>query len=483
MVQVRSKDLVKKLNETIIQHQIFANSEMAIIGVSGGPDSLCLLHCLLLLREDFSFRIHVAHLNHGLRGPAAAADAQFVAELAEKWGLPATIEERDVRAYARTHKLSIEEAARRVRYTFLAQVAQKVGAQRVAVGHNADDQVESVVMHWLRGAGLAGLRGMRPVQPYPLEGHSQLKLVRPLLEVTRAEIEAYCQEQGLAPRFDLSNLDTTLLRNRIRHELLPLLETYNPQIRQVLSRTSRGLADEYDYLLTQGQVAWDRLLLEEKEGTLVFDRQGWAKLHPGLQRLLLRRAIQHLRTGLRNIDWEHIEPARRALLDKPPGTVITLPQGLSLYLAFDRFAIGASYPVPEMPKIGEEPIKVAVPGSTTVGNWRLVARMGSREMVALALSNTDPWQTFMDFDRIGEELYLRRRRPGDRFQPLGMGGQEKSLHKFLIDAKILRYIRDSIPILVSPKHIVWVVGLRLDERAKVDEKTERVLHLAFQRVS
>lgn len=472
-------DIQRKVLKFIGENQIFSPGEIVVVGVSGGPDSLCLLHLLFSLREELAVRLLVGHLNHGLRGEEAEGDAQFVASLAREWGLAASIEKRDVQGFAKSHKLSLEEAARRVRYSFLAEVAEREGAHKVAVGHHADDQVESVVMHWLRGAGLAGLRGMAPLQSYSIPGYPGLLLARPLLGLSRSETEAYCQEQGIKPRFDLSNLDTTLFRNRIRHELLPLLERYNPQIRRVLLRTSRVLADEYAYLEQQAEEVWGHLLVEKSNGTLTFDLAGWSRLTPNLQRQILRRAMQVLRAELRNIDWEHIEPARQALLRKPPGTTLTLPQGLSLYRDYDRLVIGDKYPAPELPLLAKSPLMVAVPGSTQLWDWRLLAEIGGQDMLASAQENTDPWQAYLDLGQAGEEIYLRSRRPGDRFQPMGMGGQEKSLHKFLIDSKIPRHIRDAWPLVVNPHHILWVGGLRVDERVRVQEKTRRILRLQF----
>jgi tRNA(Ile)-lysidine synthase len=469
------------VRETIAKYEIFTPGVKVVVGVSGGPDSLCLLHLLHHFRGELGIILHVAHLHHALRGEEADEDARFVENLAISWGLPSTVEKRDVPAYAKREKLAIEEAARQVRYTFLAKVARGVGASSVAVGHNADDQVETIIMHWLRGAGTAGLRGMRPVQRWPLPS-VDLRLVRPLLEIPRGEIEAYCQEHHLTPRYDRSNLDTTYYRNRIRHELLPLLEKYNPNIREVLRRAALIIADDHDYLAREGQKAWEKVV-REMDGTLVFDLKAWDELHSSLQRQLLRQAIRNLRSDLRNIDWVHIEEARRALGEKPAGTEVTLPRGLSLFRSYETFVIGDTLPIPEMPLIDEE-MGIAVPGRTALpdGSWEVICELlaadqGKEE----ALNNEDPWQGYLDLDQAGQDLILRRRKPGDRFQPLGMGGRSKPLREFMIDAKIPHHIRDRLPLVVSPQNIVWVAGHRVDERARVTERTERVLKVWFQK--
>jgi tRNA(Ile)-lysidine synthetase-like protein len=273
-------DLLTSVRHAIEQHNLLTPGDTVVVGVSGGPDSLCLLHILQHLSHTLSLDLHIAHLNHCIRGEDADADAAFVAHVAAEWQLPISVETVDVPAFARAQKLALEEAARCARYHFLARVAHGIGARTIALGHNADDQTETVLMHWLRGSGLAGLRGMLPatqLADYRLIGdwptcsdretHSpasalttshlpSFTIIRPLLGVPRADIEAYCIQHDLHPRFDRSNLDTTYFRNRLRHELIPYLETYNVNIRQVLRRSATAIAADYDLLRDQVQAAW-----------------------------------------------------------------------------------------------------------------------------------------------------------------------------------------------------------------------------------
>ena len=481
--------LLETVRRTINRHQMFDPGETLVVGVSGGPDSLCLLHVLRELRGEYDVRLHVAHLDHQIRGQESAADAAFVARVAEEWGIPATVAARDVPAYARERRLAIEEAARQARYAFLAGVAQETGARKVAVAHNAGDQVESVLMHFLRGAGLAGLRGMGPVSPWPSQPITSppldLILLRPLLEVPRAEIEAYCRQHRLQPRFDRSNLDTTYYRNRLRHELIPLLETYNPGVREVVRRTARVIADDHEYLREQGRRAWEGVVTEA-DGAFVFALEPWRQLHPSLQRQLLREAIRRLRRGLRNINWVHIEGALTVLNERPTGSIATLPQGLQLFKGYDRFTVGEALPRPDLPLLTVERLPLTVPGVTPLPKsaWQVEARILSRgELTGEHFSDANPWQTVLAYDRAGPELALRRRRPGDRFQPLGLGGRAKAVSEFMINEKIPAHIRDEFPLVVSPRHIVWIPGWRLDERVKITEGTKRVLWLAFSKES
>ncbi|MBC7250716.1 MAG: tRNA lysidine(34) synthetase TilS [Anaerolineae bacterium] len=492
-----SATVLQQVRETINRYSLLAAGDAIVVGVSGGPDSLCLLHVLRHLSAELDLRLHVAHLNHCLRGEEAEADAAFVAALAAEWGLPCTVETRDVPTMAREKKLAIEEMARLARYAFLARVAQRVGARKIAVGHNADDQTETVLMHWLRGSGLAGLRGMLPLTPLrqlrlrladpdlQLE-EWDLQLIRPLLEVPRSDIEAYCAAHGLQPRFDRSNLDTTYYRNRLRHELLPILETYNPAIRQVLRRSAQVIADDYALLQEEADRAWRQVVRSASEQAIVFDLARWSALPTSLQRATLRQAIHRLRRSLRNINFVHVEDALLLVRSKSAGAQATLPRGLMLTLGYETFVVAdADYiPPPDWPALTVSELPLRIPGTTPMPDspWQVEARVLPRQQLPDGWEdNTDPWQAFLDFDTVGDALILRRRQPGDRFCPLGLGGHQKLVGDFLINAKVPRHWRDLVPIVASPTHIVWLAGWRVDERARVTERTKRVLHLAFRR--
>ncbi|MFB0534125.1 MAG: tRNA lysidine(34) synthetase TilS [Anaerolineae bacterium] len=486
-------DVVSTVRHTIDRYGLLLPEETVVIGVSGGPDSLCLLHILNRLRSEYRIELHVAHLNHRMRGSEADADAAFVARLTEEWGLPCTVEAYDVPTLATEKKLSLEEAARRARYAFLAEVAEQVGAKRIAVGHNADDQTESVLMHWLRGAGLAGLRGMLPaisLSDYRLleerdKGQGAFTLIRPLLEVTRAEIEAYCAEHSLQPRFDRSNLDTTYYRNRLRHELIPYLEGYNPGIREVVRRSARVITDDYAYLRAELDRFWPQVVISESDRVIKFDLAAWRSLPTSFQRSTLRQAIHRLRRSLRNINWIHVEDARVALLEKPAGTQVTLPQGLLLTMSYQTFTVADESYVElptDLPLLAVDSLPLAVPGTTQLPEspWRVEARLLSRrELPPGWEDNQDPWQAFLDHDVVGSELVLRRRRPGDRFRPLGLAGSQTTLREFMINVKIPAPWRHLVPVVASPRHIVWLAGWRVDERARITKSTKRVLHLRF----
>lgn len=491
-------ELLAQVRKTIREHRLLSFGEPVVVGVSGGPDSLCLLHVLTVLQEEFGLQLHVGHLNHMLRGSEADADARFVAQLAAEWGLSVHIEAQDVAAQAEHRNLAIEEAARQARYAFLARVALKVGARKIAVGHNADDQVETVLMHWLRGSGLAGLRGMQVnsrlgelrLQGSALEGSAaagQLRLIRPLLNVRRANIEAYCSAHNLRPRFDRSNLDTTYYRNRLRHELLPFLETFNPRIREVILRSASVLAADYDDLRQRRARAWAEIVLVESDEAIAFDLAGLRQLSKSLQRSIIREAIHRLRRSLRNIDWIHVEGALTVLRRGGTGTTATLPRQLKAQVGYEHFWVSDRdyvQPAPNLPLIPELDLRLQVPGRTQVPGtaWTVVAQAIERDELRDAdLNHDDRLRAYLDLRVSGTELKLRNRQAGDRFWPQGLGDHATKLSGFMTNAKIPRAWRDRIPLLVSRHGILWLVGWRISEPAKVTDSTRQVLVVQFQR--
>jgi tRNA(Ile)-lysidine synthase len=501
-------DILKQVKRTIEAFGLLIPGDGVVVGVSGGPDSLCLLHILLRLREQYSLRLTVAHLHHGARGADADADAEFVASLAREWGLPVTIERIDVPALARAHKTAFEETARRARYAFLARVAGESDALKIAVGHNADDQAETVLMHFLRGAGPAGLRGMLPSTPltdYRLLGpftqpprgqterlagvSEELTIIRPLLNTRRSEIEGYCASQGLAPRFDRSNLDTTYFRNRLRHELLPLLETYNPNIGERLCHTAAVIAADYELLAEQRERAWREVVQEARKGTITFGRAAWRALPVALQRATLRKAAYQLRRTLRDVDFYHVENARRIGSKGETGAQATLPMGLALTVGYDTLTVGDAgeafpLPLPDEPLLWRsKPLGVQVPGRTELpsSDWALYATMAEEWDLGAIAADPDVWTAYLDAEQLSGPLSLRPRRPGDRFYPQGMAGHSVKLSAFMINLKIPRTQRDHVPLLVAGDKIVWVCGRRVGEGATVRPETRRVLRLQFTR--
>lgn len=425
-----------------------------LIGVSGGPDSLCLAHALHTLR----FNIGLAHFDHQLR-PESPTDARFVQAWARDHHLPFFLGTGDVRAFAQSQHQSIEEAARTLRYQFLFAQARNLNAQAVAVAHNADDQVETILMHLLRGAGLLGLKGMLPISMN--EGWDDtLPLVRPLLSVWRKDIERYCESEELHPILDASNTDVTLYRNRLRRQLIPYLETYNPQIRPTLWRTSRVLAGDAETIDAAIFQAWQVCFIEDGPGYVALDWSSLCAQPQGLQRNLLRKAFSLLRPGLRDLDFEVVERALRFLTHPTQSSTLNLALGLSLILEPPRLYLTESIghlPIPEAwPQI-DQAVVVHQSARLSLGRGWILECADSPQPW---FSPNDPWQASLDSATLAFPLFLRPPLPADRFQPLGMGGQSQKLSDFFINVGLPRRARSQWPLLLSGETIAWVPGFR-----------------------
>lgn len=484
-------DLTARVERYIERHQLFAEGQGVVVGVSGGADSVCLLHLLRALAAPRSLRLTVAHLNHGLRGADADADAEFVAALAAGWGLDCIVERADVPALAQRERLSIEEAARHARYAFLGRVAAERGASRIAVAHHADDQAETVLMHFLRGSGVAGLRGMLPASPlttYQSANAANLCLIRPLLAATRAEIEAYCAENGLAWRADASNSDTRFYRNRLRHELLPILAQYNPRISETLARTADVMAADYDLLDSTAEESLRLIRYETIPGVIAFARESWLFYPIGIQRAVIRYAIRLIRPDLRNVGLEHIERAVEVGLYGASGDSATLVGGLALRVDHAALQIGPADMLPAPLDVATrphvtEPLRVAAPGKLPLADgWRVEVVELTREQLPRDWSrNEDRWVAYLDADQVGAELILRPRQPSDRFRPLGLGGRSARLKEFMIDKAVPAGERATWPLLVGARGIAWVCGQRIDETAAIRPTTQRIWRVRFRK--
>ena len=457
----------------IRQHHLVSGSEKLLVAVSGGPDSVCLLHILVRLQEELKLKLHLAHLNHQLRGAESEADADYVADLARQLGIPATIEKREVKDYQARERLSPEEAAREVRYGFLAEVAKSIGAEKVAAGHTLDDHIETILMHLTRGTGTRGLRGLQPYTEWKSKTGS-MTIVRPLLEISHEETEDYCQQHKLMPRLDASNLSLSPLRNRIRQQLLPLLRSYNPRVTDALLRTGRIASDDIDFLDEQIDRLWDEIA-RQRGKTIVLDQEGFDPLPPALKRYLLRASLEKLLGSAKDVEMRHIEEMM-SLVTKQAGKRLSLPQGLIFSVEYNQYRLTSDLDsLSPFPVLGDE-VSQKIPGQTSLPGWLIEASIIDRKR----MTEEDDFTAYLDLGKTSDKLVVRSRRRGDRFQPLGLP-QSKKVGEFMIDAKIPQAWRGKIPIVCSPEQIVWVVGWRIDERMKVSENTKQVLRLEFKR--
>jgi tRNA(Ile)-lysidine synthase len=413
----------------------------------------------------------VAHFDHRLRSRGEArADEEAVRELAQALGLPFVTGSGDARARSARRHESMEEAARNLRFAFLAREAKRMNAGVVVLGHTRDDRAETVLMHVLRGSGLDGLIGLRPRSEWPF-GRGPA-LARPLLAMTRAETGRYCREAGLSPREDPTNLLLEATRNRLRHDVLPSLRRMNPRLDEALCRLGDAAAAAVAHLDADAEVAWQTLTTAGRPA-VAFPRPGFEWLSPAVRARLLRRAVRHLAGPAADVEAVHVDALEDALGKRR--AAVALPFGLIARVSQREVRISGG---------GEEGSRrieetgLAVPGRTELPGWSVAA-----EIVAPPPLEPRPrtrFEAWLDADAAGEPLVVRSRRPGDRMRPLGLGG-EKKLQDVLVDAKVPEEERDGVPLVCAPWGIAWVVGQRLDERAAVRKESRRAVRLRFRR--
>ncbi len=468
--------------ETICREKCKLSADRPIlVGVSGGADSLCLMEVL----RQHGYPIVVAHFNHQLR-PDSDAEANLLEQTVARKNIPSVMGKGDVRRYADSHKATLEEAARILRYQFLFAQARSLKAQAIAVGHTADDQVETVLMHFLRGAGLTGLKGMSYRSFLPAFERN-IPVVRPLLGVWREETVVFCAANGLRPYHDPSNDSLNFLRNRIRHLLIPELESYNPRFREAVWRSSISLQGDYLLLMELQESAWQKCVLQEREGLISFDAELFCSYAPALQRNLLRRALEGVTPGLTDVRFSVLDRAVDFLASRESGKV-DLTGGTRLireenciYLAqqdvdlpFERW--------PQMPQ-NVNSLEVPVPGHLDFDGWRLTCEQWRLSSLAMqqAQANDDPFQVWIDASQLPPNLEIRTRRPGDRFKPLGMDGHSMKLSDFFINEKLPHRVRDGWPLLCAGDTVIWVPGYRLAHPFALKDETRQILYFTLKR--
>ena len=463
------RDVLDRVRSTIRRYRMISGRDTVLAAVSGGPDSVFMLHVLLELRDEFGFELRVAHLDHRFRGDESRADAEFVRDLADSHGLPCRCEEENVPEFLLTHAMSKQDAARMIRYRFLIRVAKQEYCQRIATGHNADDQAETVLMRVIRGAGPDGLAGIPPKR----DG----MIIRPVLDVWRSEIEQYLEEHGLASRTDASNLESGCLRNRIRNELLPELEQYNQGIRRSLVSLGTIMTDVAAHFDRLTDLALPELVKTARLGQFALDSAKLSGYDEALQRSVFRKVFESLRPDLAPLPFRHVEGMLNLVRRAEVGVGVDLPAGAQARLEHGRLVLSDGPGPAELP-----PRELPVPGEAVFEDTglTLTAELVPRESAAPRPDALTDDEALFDWDGVSAPLTVRGRREGDRFRPFGMDGT-KSLKELFIDSKVAASFRGAVPLVCDDKGILWVVGIRRSDAAAIGESTKQVLRLRATR--
>ncbi len=457
--------LLHQVKRTIDRYSLLEEGDRLIVGVSAGVDSMVLLHLLNAYRETFALSLIVAHVNHGLRPEESEKEAELVQRESERLGLPFEYGQFNVKEFQKLGGLSPQDAARKIRFHFFYELLRKHRARKIALGHNADDQVETVLLRLIRGSGLQGLKGILPIR--------QERVIRPLLETWRGEIESFASERKIPFLSDSSNLKKGYLRNRIRLSLIPLIEKdYQPSFKETLFRTSTILREENDFLERSAEDAFEKIA--EKE-PLSFKFSEYRSLHEAIQWRVVRKILGKIDgsgMAMEEEEWSDVQKIYQKLHSSSPSFLLELPCGVWIEKRYDIVSVGKG----EKKEVPPFEVELVFPGRT------FIEEIGKEVAIEEADSNQfkgvrGAFDTaFVDLDSLRFPLKMRNFRPGDRFCPLGVKGSQK-LKDFFIDHKIPKLDRPKIPLLISGEMIAWVVGHRIDERVKVTERTSKILRI------
>lgn len=451
-----------------------------LVGVSGGPDSICLLDVLVRA----GFHPFVAHLDHGLRS-SSRREASFVRSLSERYGLEYIWQRRNIDEYARAQGLSIEEAARIVRYRFLFSTAERIGSEAVLVAHNADDQVETILFHIIRGSSIAGLRGMQ-VRSLPNPWSQRLPLVRPLLGISRKHIMKYVSERQLPYILDESNQDERYTRNRIRHTLIPLMEGINPNVKSALQRMGELLTGDLEIIQSVIEKSWGEVCRRVGEGYVALDRTSLSGIAHPLQRHIFYAALTRILFDLSVVDYALIERACSFLFTPPETGHAELGAGVLIFIEADLVLLAredVELPVDAWPQLpAAKAYELPLPGELILPEgWKLVAEIQDGELAKQqAIENRDHNTAWLDMDCLDLPLQVRPRKEGERISPFGMAGAGMKVSDYMINEKIPRRARDRWPLVVSGAHIAWVCGFTIGDNFRITSQTKRAVRLVLR---
>lgn len=453
-------DLLEKVENYCVANKLIEKGDRIVVGVSGGPDSLCLLNLLNLLKDKYELDLVVVHINHSLRDEADFEE-NYVRETAENFNLKFFSKKVDILRLSKEEKRSTEEVARNVRYDFFREVLKKTGANKIAVAHNKNDNAETVLMNIIRGAGNEGVIGI---------GNRKNEIIRPLIAISRDEIEKYCEEKSLIAMIDKTNFETVYTRNKVRNLIIPMLREINPDVIESLNRASEIARDEEEFIEEYvGDIYSDITGYEDKELYILKDE--FARLKVGLKRRILRMAIYEFRSSLKDVGFKTINNAIDEISRSQNGNLIKIVPGVKIFVQYNKLKF-----ISERVEIEDYVYELNVPGRVylkEINKWITVEVKNAEDV---GISEKNPNIHFFDIAKTGKKLYVRNRKNGDYFYPTGMEGKKK-LKDFFSDLKLER--RDEIPIITNGEEIVWVVGFRSSKKFLKDKSTKEVIIINY----
>ncbi|URZ14695.1 tRNA lysidine(34) synthetase TilS [Clostridium felsineum] len=459
--------MINGVINTIEKNSMIKENDRIVVAVSGGPDSICLLHLLFKLKDKFSLSICVAHVNHCIRGEAADKDEEYVKKFCKKLNIQFYVKKVDVNKIAKEKKLSSEMAGREIRYEFFEEVKRKFGANKIAIAHNANDQAETIMMRIIRGTGTEGIKGIRPVR----DGY----YIRPLIETKRLDIEKYCEDEKLMPRIDATNLERDYNRNKIRLDLIPyIIDNFNEDIVGSLNRLAELVTIDNDYLEKVAKSEY-KLYCNECEKQVIISKKAFFSDAAILSRVI-RKAILYLVSSKYNFEKKHIDSIIKCQ-KSATGKQINLPSSMIVYNNYGDIYLKLKK---EEKCISNKEYILNINETNAIHEEKLIIGIKLiHNSNDINLKQSDNIKYF-DADKAGKNITVRYRVDGDKFMPLGMKNNKK-LKDIFINLKIPREERKKIPLICFGGEIAWITKFKISEKFKIDNNTKKILEIKIER--
>lgn len=461
--------IVERVRSTINKYNLLKKGDKVVLGLSGGPDSVCLLHILKQLEKEYDISIYAAHLNHQIRGIEAQKDVMYISQLCDSLGVKLFVKSINVPAYCKEKGLSLEEGARKLRYEMFYEIKQKTKSDKIAIGHNLNDQAETIIMRMMRGTGLQGLKG--------IEYKRDETIIRPILDIERSNIEEYCDKFNLKPRIDSTNLESIYTRNKIRLELIPYMqEKFNSNIVESICRMGNNLKLDNDYIEEEGNRYFKNVSTLKENESVEIDLVNYFNLHKAIKSRIIRNSIKYILGDTNFIDQKHIEDILDLEDENKINKKLVLPRGLFVYRNDSKILFTNKEITYEECEFSHNVPKDGVIKIKETGVFIETQTMSIERFKGL---KSDKSSKVLDLDKIKGGMVVRNRKSGDKIK---LAGGSKKLKNLFIDLKIPREERSKVPVLVDEEEVVCVGDYKISENYKIDVNTKEVLKITFKKL-